>query len=274
MFRRSKLSPAIRHSGNTMLEYGLIGSLVVLVCIAAFSDVGSELKAWFTGIKGDMKNQVSATATANASQLKAMTAYEAQQALKKVQQGTPSGGLLCPAGGCASLAIQPYDPAQTAGANGGIDIVDEYANKIKALADELELNSNVHPDFIEMLVDLADEGHRVAGDERSVLTYTQSSDGGFDFSIQDRYHQTENRAMNYLNAHPNELTPEQVQLLRQASDNIKLQMADFIGNADPGSLSGMNINQKFTDSGGGKGATYVDTQATKICGTSGSGNCN
>jgi hypothetical protein len=136
-------------------------------------------------------------------------------------------------------------------------------------------DSKINPDFADMITDLADDGHGVAGDERSVLTYTQSSDGSFDFSIQDRYAQTLNRAMNYLNSHPNELSPETANLLRTAANNITKQMVDFIGGSNPGSLSSLNINSKFTDKGGGNGASYVDSQASTVCANGGKkGQCN
>lgn len=274
MLKRSDPFPAQAHHGNTLIEYGLIGSLVVLVVIAAMSGIGGDLQQWLAGLKGDMKSQISATQNANASQLKAMAAYEAQKAAPAIPPPNVSSSLGCSGAACASLAVQPYNSAQTAGSN-GINIVDQYANKIKMLADTLKTNPNTNRDFIDMLVDLANDGHRVADDERAVLTYTQASDGSFDFSIQDRYTQTKNRALNYLSSHPNELTPEQTQLLHQAAGNINQQMVDFMGSSSPGSLSSLNINPKFTDKGdSGKGATYVDGQASQICVTSGSKVCN
>lgn len=41
-------------SGATAIEYGLIAGLIAVVCIAAFSAVGTRLSAKFTAISGNL----------------------------------------------------------------------------------------------------------------------------------------------------------------------------------------------------------------------------
>jgi hypothetical protein len=251
--------------GNTLAEYGLIGILVVVVALVALSGTGGNLALWMSGLKGDMQSHINQSRQALASDPGNQPVSQAThvQTVSAGNQNAASASLNAPISVVGSLA--PYNPAQTVGAN-GINLVDQYAERINQLADQLQGSPNVDGDFIEMLRDLAMDGHNVAADERSVLTYTQASDGGFNFSIQTRYEATKARALDYLNVHPAQLSAEDAQLLNLASSNITQQMTDFMGGSDPSSLSGLNINQKFTDAGGsGQGATYVDTQASKIC---------
>jgi hypothetical protein len=101
------------------------------------------------------------------------------------------------------------------------------------------------------------------------LTISAQYGSSFNFSIKDRYAFTLNRAIDYLNLHPQLLTPEDTQTLRTASNNITQQIVDYLGDSNPSAVTNTSINQKFTDAGGSQGATYIDTQATTICGTGG-----
>jgi len=263
--------------GQALSEYGLAIGLVALVGFAGLSLLGKDLSGALNVMLPKWTPPpppvVSVTKPANTPSVTG--ANGSPVTTPSAPSSLTTGGKSCFSNGqCITASIQPYAPEQTAGSN-GINIVDQYADIINKIGNMAHSDSKINPDFADMITDLADDGHGVAGDERSVLTYTQSSDGSFDFSIQDRYAQTLNRAMNYLNSHPNELSPETANLLRTAANNITKQMVDFIGGSNPGSLSSLNINSKFTDKGGGNGASYVDSQASTVCANGGKkGQCN
>jgi hypothetical protein len=252
--------------GNVIAEYSLIACLIISVSITVIAGVGVSLKGWASSLNMLMAQKISASKTANAAIASRMAAF--QLAASKKQLTVSLNGNAPSAAATSSVPpLQPYSALQTVGAN-GINIVDQYSERMAQLAKKLGNNPNVNPDFIAMIQDLAADGHNVAGDERSVLTYTQSSDGNFAFTIQSRYAATKARALNYLASHSTQLSPEDTQVLQTAANNITQQITDFIGTSNSSSLSALNINKKFTDKGSsGQGATYVDNQAVKICNT-------
>ncbi len=255
--------------GNTLIEYAGVGVCVLLVLIASLQLLGGNLNEWFSGLKQNMDADIQATSVANAKAAQAKSAYETAQAEKAAKDNLiPSLQSTCTLGQ-ACISEQNYNPAQTVGAN-GIDLVDQYAEIINQLAQKAHAAPNSDLTFALMLDDLAADGHNVAGDERAVLTMYAKYGSSFDFSIKDRYAATLNRAIDYLNQHPQVLAPQDAQTLRTASNNITQQVVAYLGSSNPGAVTNTSINQKFTDTGGNQGATYVDHQATTICDTGGS----
>ncbi len=255
-----------RRMGNTLVEYAGVGVCVLLVVIASLQLLGGNLNGWFSGLKQNMNTNIQATSAANAKAAQAKSAYEAAQTAKSSLVG--NGVAVCAGGAPCLSSVQAYSPTQTVGAN-GIDLVDQYAELIKQLAQKAHAAPNSDLTFALMLDDLAADGHNVAGDERAVLTMYAQYGSSFDFSIKDRYAATLNRAIDYLNQHPQVLGPEDAQTLRTASSNISQQIVDYLGGSNPSAVTNSSINQKFTDAGGSQGATYVDQQATTVCDTGG-----
>lgn len=258
-----------RKPGNTIIEYTMIGSstlMLALIGIQAFSMDFTDLLGL---LKNDMQKQISVTGQAKIQQEAAAAAAAATEKTNEAEQNLADK--TTKELDSALSAVDPYNTIQVSGAN-GIDIVDQYANIIKELANKAHGASNPDITFALMLDDLADEGHFVADDERSALTVFTKYGNSFDFSIQDRYAQTLNRAITYLDANPHLLSDADAQTLRTASNNITQQMTDFLGGTNPSAISAESINQKFTDAGGGNGATYVDKQASDVC-SSGGQNC-
>ena len=260
-------APARCRMGNTLIEYAGVGVCVLLVLIVSLQLLGGNLNEWFSGLKQNMNADIQATSVANAKAAQAKSAYEKAQAAKAAKDNlVPSLQSACAQ---ACISAQSYNPAQTVGAN-GIDLVDQYAEIINQLAQKAHSAPNSDLTFALMLDDLAADGHNVAGDERAVLTMYAKYGSSFDFSIKDRYAATLNRAIDYLNQHPQLLAPQDAQTLRTASNNITQQIVDYLGSSNPGAVTNSSINQKFTDAGGSQGATYVDNQATTVCDTGGS----
>jgi hypothetical protein len=254
-------------SGNGLTEYSIIAASVVLVAIVGVKVAGGNLNDIFSVLRGDMDDKVQMASQVRTQQTQAAQAAATTQPVASVS--TPPKQVIAapPAGGAydSSLsAVKPYNPVQVAGAN-GIDYVDQQADIIKKLAEIAHSSPNRDITFALMLDDLAAEGHYVAADERASLTVFAKYGSTFDFSIQDRYAFTLNRAITYLNQHPSLLSEADTQTLHTASSNIDKQMLDFLNGSNPSAINYESINQKFTDAGGGNGATYVDHQATTIC---------
>lgn len=250
--------------GNGLTEYSVIAASVVLVAIVGIKVAGGNLSDIFSVLHGDMDNKIKITNQVRSQQVEQSVAKP--QPIASVSTPPKQVAAIAPGSAADSSlsAVKPYDPVQVAGAN-GIDYVDQQAEIIRKLAEIAAASPNKDMTFVLMLQDLADEGHNVAGDERSTLTVFSKYGDSFNFSIQQRYATTLNRAMTYLNSHPSLLSEADTQTLHTASGNIDKQMVDFLNGSDPGSINYESINQKFTDAGGGNGATYVDHQATTIC---------
>lgn len=252
-------------AGTTIAEYAIAGGCILILALVGLQVFSTDFAALFGLLKQDMQKQISVTKQAK-SQRDTRVAIENMVQSKKSLADKTQEAL-----DSSLSAVAPYNTIQVAGSN-GVDIVDRYADIIQGLATKMHSSSNPDITFARMLDDLANEGHFVADDERSALTVFTKYGNSFDFSIQERYAQTQNRAISYLNSNPHLLSPSDAQTLRTASNNITQQMVDFLNGTNPGSISAESINQKFTDAGGGNGATYVDKQASNIC-DSGGQNC-
>ena len=255
-----------------MSEYFLMGSLVAAFSIGAIFSMGSQLSNSFSTMVPNKLNLQVANTGDSGNNAGANKNPGAAHAPLPTTPPTANTGLGCFANGqCLRTNLTPYSSTQTAGAN-GINLVKSYAQIIKELATLAHKDSKVNPDFADMIDDLAADGFNVADDERSVLTWT-AREGGMSFDIQNRYAETKARAMDYLQGHPNELTPQVAAILHMAANNITQQATDFVGGSNIHALNANNINQRFTDaSGQGKGATYVDQNAATVC-NSGGANC-
>lgn len=264
--------------GQTLSEYGLGIGLVVLLALGSLMALGDSLSGAWQNMLPKAPSNVALTADpgkpAPAGGELASSPADATGSTEAPGQGNIPAKACTSGGVCIDVSLQPYNAAQVAGAN-GIDMVDYYTSIIKQIADAAKSDPNASDTFRLMLDDLVEDGHGVAGDERSVLTiraeYTPEGQG-FNFDIEDRYTFTKDRALNYLAEHPGEMSPEMTQVLKTAAHNINQQMTDFIGSGNRSTLTTGNINSKFTDAGGGNGATYVDEQASTMCATGGK-NC-
>jgi hypothetical protein len=75
-----------RQPGMAMAEYVVIGTLVLLVCIAGFMGVGHNLRDWFISLQGDMSQQVQQTQATQVAVAQAKTGQaEKEQALSTAE---------------------------------------------------------------------------------------------------------------------------------------------------------------------------------------------
>lgn len=128
--------------GNTLLEYGLIGVLIVLVCITAIQFLGSSLDSAMAAIKHDMQTKNEA----------AMSAWVAS----KVAQG--QGGTLS-ASDQAILESSLASKLQTTGANGSTEIL---AKQLEDAAKQLLKDGKIDQTQYDVLMKLANQGHKMA----------------------------------------------------------------------------------------------------------------
>jgi hypothetical protein len=130
--------------GNTITEYALIGCLVIVFSIVALQLLGSNFNTAMAKIKNDMKSKNQATVTALLAQ-KAAMAGQIAAGLSVSEQ--------------AILASSLTSKLQTTGANGSTEVL---AKQIEAAAEQLLKEGKIDQSQYDILMKLANEGHKMA----------------------------------------------------------------------------------------------------------------
>lgn len=145
------ISPAQR--GNTMMEYGVVGMLVVVAIIGVMLGVGNNLNVWFGSLKQDMKETAnSASARAKVVEQGKHAASIAEAAKKAAANTTASGNPV------AMITVTPATAPQTVGARG----TDALAQEIRVLANKYLATGNLSPADHDLVMQVANKGHDIA----------------------------------------------------------------------------------------------------------------
>jgi len=147
--------------GNTITEYALIGILVVVVCIVALQTLGSGLNSAMAMVRQNMKNH----------QLQASAALMAQKSAASGLAGQ-SGQLT--AAQQALLQESLAQKLQTTGANGATEIL---ADQLAATAALLLAQGQITQSQYDILMQLANQGHKMAQIESLVAQAVQMANG-------------------------------------------------------------------------------------------------
>ena len=197
----------LSHRGNTLSEYGLVGALIAVACIAAFLIFGQGLRGKVDGVKGDMGGHVMSARIS-----------EAQQ--NALESGSGSYPMQMPDGSVVNVPIALVMPtAQTAGSNGG-EWSDTLTTALEQLAAELQAHD---PALAALIRNMANSGHNIAAAERSLLAQcggrsscNATGEGGsgllVNVGVLD-YHAQAKAVSDYLAAHPGSLSPDLQRLI-------------------------------------------------------------
>lgn len=172
--------PQIRQRGVTLLEYGVIGTSVVAVCIAAFIALGGNLNDWLTGLKENTQKQVETTSTKQVAITASKVAFEKAQA-EAAMANVPnvsmtglksgSGSSLCSATWCIDAPGLTGNSVSTAGSNGNkmVQLTQSASGVFQQLATVLE-QQNADPGLVALLTQMANQGHTLANNQSTFLT--------------------------------------------------------------------------------------------------------
>lgn len=136
-------------TGNTLLEYGLVASLVVAICIGIMMSLGNDLNSWMAGLKDDMDNKNKAASSQLQLQSQAQTAATA--AKQSVSQ--------------APLPETP-NPVSTGQASGTIQTVgsngtEALATQILNLAEQSLQSGAISQTDYNIIMQIANKGHTI-----------------------------------------------------------------------------------------------------------------
>jgi hypothetical protein len=141
--RRTSVYAYAASRGNTLVEYGVTGVLVILVCIIGLQYLNSGLSTAVAMIKDDMQAKQKNAAT--------MHAFQAAQA--SGQSGVMNTTDL------ALLQQSLADKLQTTGANGTTELL---AKQLAAAAAQLLAEGKIDQNQYDILMQLSNQGHKMA----------------------------------------------------------------------------------------------------------------
>jgi polyhydroxyalkanoate synthesis regulator phasin len=168
------ISKPIQYStGNTLSEYGLVGSLILLICIAGFLTAGSNLNAIFGALKQDMAAHreiaESQAAITTAAALKA-TSTSGATPLPRIMGDLSAEDM-------ALLGQDLSNKLQTTGANGTTQLL---ATQLELLAKQMLEQGKISQAESDAILRLANQGHRFAHMEGLIEDAIRMSNGNMD----------------------------------------------------------------------------------------------
>lgn len=150
--------------GNTIVEYVIIGILLVVVSIAVLQMLSSGLNSAMAMIRNDMKSHRQTALAAQAAQITAGSGAPGSQftGLSASQQATLE----------ESLAQK----LQTTGANGSTELL---AQQLAAMANLLLQEGKINQNQYNILMQLSNQGHRMAQIESLISQATTMANGDY-----------------------------------------------------------------------------------------------
>jgi Flp pilus assembly pilin Flp len=169
----------ISFTGNTNMEYTLVGALIVLVCIAGLLAVGGSLRDWLTNIKGDMTTQRNAAVAANTQAQTQASTYDSATtpfSNELAQDLSPEAR--------AALGESLSTKLQTLGANGTTKLLSQ---QLAELARQLLADNKISQSQSNILMQMANQGFQIAQVESMVEDATQQAGGDIEKLKSMRY---------------------------------------------------------------------------------------
>lgn len=238
-FFTSPFRPQNRHSpqrGNTLIEYGLIGSSITLFIIAGFTIMGGQLNNILSDLKDDMADRITASTEAKAALVTAQnTATDNQH-----QAQYFPGAKVCYANGmCLDMAaVNHQSTVESTGANGARDTIHEQADLLSQVAEQIAADPNADPALLDLVTRLALAGHDIGNDlDQSIGTFTDpvAFYGTYDTFWRSLlpYTDLKNQLSSYLSEHPAALPAEMQKAIDGATSATFSKAGLLIGAEGP-----------------------------------------
>jgi hypothetical protein len=256
-FRQQKRWPS-RGNGNTLAEYIVIGCGVCLVVIATTRVLGGNLNNIMSDLRTDLSNHIGAAA----------------HPVLKASAGPPSvvnyppGSTVCYANNLclqASALQDQGNAVQSTGANGSQQVLHEQSDLMSSIADQMANDPNADPTLKDLITRLANAGHTIADNLDSAVD-SYNGKGGDYFSTYDAFWRSQmpydalkKQTLDYLQAHPDALSPQVQTALHGAADSINARLAMLIDSTGPKYDAWQNMVQP------------IHQDSNNICANGGSG---
>lgn len=153
-----------------MLEYCVIGTLVLLGCLFTVMSFGGNFNGYLLGLKSDLSKHANSAQTVQVSNSGPVTAAVLGAGFQDVTVQLSDSSTV-------SLQNYPTDinkSLQTAGANGTTTVL---AQQLQSLAEQLMAQGKLTPDQGNQLIALANKGYDMAAAEKVVEAAALASNG-------------------------------------------------------------------------------------------------
>jgi Flp pilus assembly pilin Flp len=248
LIRQTQISlPANRPSGQSLSEYGLVLSLVAVVCIGGLTLFGGQV----TNVLANLGASVAphpvkapdieiAQVPASASPVSAVPASVAPVSsvpVTAVTRTPPPKGMdqVCfQSGSCLNVPIVPAKTSITnVSASNGIKLTGQFADTLMQIANQLAADPNADPTLRDMITKLANNGHSIADNEGSMINACPPGSecinniSAFNsahmatYSAGNTFNSQYTAVMDYLQTNPSALPPEMQNMVTLESQQIQ-----------------------------------------------------
>lgn len=221
--------------GNTLMEYGISGALVMVVCIIGLQFLSGNLSTAMAKIRDDMQSR----------QQSAQSMHQMQMAMANAQ----AGGVLS-AAEQALLEQSLSQKLQTTGANGSTQVL---ASQLAASAAQLLADGKIDQSQYDILLQLSNQGHKIAQIEGVVSDALKMANGNWEtfknmsFTIDGQTYQANQLAsmLGYHGLFPDDFASADI--LSANRDVAGSELASFLDLYQQASASGALSDQTASD---------------------------
>lgn len=268
--------------GNALAEYGIIAGLVGITCVGGLTAVGDSLNLGFDSIGSQFNGNIAASAPPSNGPNQAPGSSSAPSSNAIATQSPPQNTLPAPAAGqeqacfesgwCVNVPVVSNTVVDSTTGAIGTKLTHEFANVLGQIAKQMEATGNPDPNLLNLITQLALEGHTLADLEQGVIdvcppgqtcSTTTSSTGGISYSSSDsllgkalmsvngqngNFQKLYAQVEAYLQVNPNSLPPEMANIIHlEAGEIIKIANAYNTGaNANVSAVNGTaSINESW-----------------------------
>ena len=223
----------VRKTGSTIVEYGFVGVLILVFCVAAIQAIGGGLDKVFKSMHGGMQSSVNHTKSESArieSERKArVEALIASQnpspggggPTSATVAGLANGGQVCSGGICVAVPR-----VQVSGSSGTGQFTSQAAAAIARIAQMINDDPNADPVLKQKITQLANSGHEMATAESSIAgcvgQRNNCATGGIATltANRDQFQQLSNEVRQLLGSGAGSLPEEMKNVVNFESENI------------------------------------------------------
>jgi Flp pilus assembly pilin Flp len=210
---------SMRHPGQGMAEYSLIGGLLVLVAIGALGLLGGQVNTLFGNMLGGSGTDQNASTVQTAN---TTTQQSQNTAISTAQQTLINAGIaydtITTANGVTIQmpVIQGGTTVQTAGASGS-QLTYGFSDVLTQIAQQLEASGQADPALVQLITDLALKGHLIGDNQRflencvsscnsnELITSYSDSFNTVAMQLTPEFQTLHQQVLDYTTAHPEAL---------------------------------------------------------------------
>ncbi len=270
-------------SGQSLTEYCFIGALILVASIGILLALGGNLNGALASLKGDLQSHINGAANANGGGQNQQPTIDPNGPGQVIPPPQAGQNQFCTASGwCVNVPdTSNVNLAGTTGSLGG-EISQQMADVIAQIALQLQQDPNTDPALLNLVTQLANQGHAVGNAEVELATNcplstycgtyvgTYSQNTSFIQDATNTFNTTHQQLQQYLATHPNALPIEMQNTIHFEVSEINSISSGFSNHWDERwQIYDGNVYD-FNPPNGGQ---LTHQSANTICSNGGNGTC-